>query len=177
MPEFRLRPLVQLASALLVCAAPLTSWAQAPALDGLLGTDEAGLLAAVPQAQRLSKPRLGPRGLRGQWVASPSVLAGLPFEAVFFFRNKQLQRVEQLWSATGAACGEQNSFTPLNLALQSRFGANPVLASGGEGGEQQVSAAWTQEASEVVAHYSRSAARCTLRVVYQAREAKDASEL
>ncbi len=110
-------------------------------------------------------------------MAPTTVLAGLPFEAVFFFRNKQLQRIEQVWSASSAACSEQNTFTPLNQALQRRFGANPVLANGFEAGEQQLSAAWTQDASEVVAHFSRSAARCSLRVVYQAREAKDASEL
>ncbi len=176
MTGVRLRRRLAGASLLLASLAPVAGKAQAAPLDSLLGADEAGLQAALPQAHKLAKPRLGPRGLRGQWAVPGTVLAGLPFEAVFFFRNKQVQRIEQLWSASGTACGGQARFDTLSQALQSRFGS-PVLASASDGGELQLSAAWTQQASEVVAHFSKGTTHCALRVVYQAREAKDASEL
>ena len=153
-------------------------WAQTPPLDSLLGGDEVQLQASFPSAQRLGKPRPGPRGLRGQWTVPSAPLAGLPFEATFFFKNKQVQRIEQTWAASGTACEERNSFTPLSQNLQARYGTSPVLAGGnGDSGEQQLSAAWTRDELEVVAHFAKSAARCSLRVVYQARVTKDASEL
>ena len=175
MPRFPLRATTLLC---LLAAPSFALWAQTPPLDSLLGADEAQLQTAFPNAQRLGKPRPGPRGLRGQWAVPSTALAGMPFEATFFFKNKQVQRIEQAWNAAGSACEEDRAFTPLSRNLQARYGSQPVLASGsGEGGEQLLSAVWTRDDLEVVAHFARTAARCTVRVVYQSRVTKDASEL
>ncbi len=161
-------------AALALCAAH----AQTPWPNVTHGMSEAEVQAALPAAQALRRPVSGPRGLRGLLVMPGTPVAGIPFDTTFFFRDRRLQLVEQLYISTQPGCDAKPAFGALVAQLHGRYGqeltANDTAA--GAGGAN-VTSSWVAGDTDVVASIAESAARCSIRLIYRERVLKDADEL
>lgn len=162
----------------LVLCSSVGLWCVAPALaqgvsrtttlDQTLGLTLAELREAVPGLERLARPLVAPRGLRGQWRLAGTSVAGQPFDSVFFLRGQKVERIEQVRSVP-APCSEDGTFRAAVQSMGLDYGSVPngldafgVLADG---------------TVDVAAHLQASAEACVIRVVYQPRVVKDASTL
>jgi hypothetical protein len=149
-----------------------------PLFDGsMLGRSEAKLRATFPNLRLAGKPARGPHGLRGQWLLTDTPLLGLPFETTFFMKNKQVQRIEQLWRSNENECSKRTSFSEIISGMELKFGNDQISGDFTENGVSHQSAVWMTNQIEVTVHYSASASQCAARVVYQSQRVKDASEL
>ncbi len=150
------------------------SMAQAPVGGHLLGLTDAELQTVLPEVQRLHKPVTGPRGLRGVWEIADTRLHGLPFTSTFYLRDKRVQRVEQLWNAHTTQCTAEPAFGAIAADLDAQYGAG--MAAGEEQDAQQ-SSVWLAGDFDVVAYFTRTPVACSIRLVYQWHQTRDASEL
>lgn len=173
------RYVFQIRSALLTALLLVTLQSQAqPALDGrLLGITESELQATFDAVHRLRKPALGPHGLRGLWALPNTSVSGLPFETVFYLKDKRVARIEQHWTSTEPRCSHQTAFADLVSDMESKYGTG--LAAGNTVADETMrrSAAWEAGEFDVRAYLSQAPEQCMIRVVYEAHVAKDASEL
>jgi hypothetical protein len=159
------------AAALALCANGLAQ-AQPVAGAGQLGLSLAALQAAYPSLQRLPHPVVAPRGLRGQWRLTDTLLAGLPFETTFFFSGQRVLRIEQVHVDDAQACAPQQAFAAVVNATGLGYGA------GSSGfGPTGVDAFGTSGAADVSAHLRMTGAGCAIRVVYKPTVLKDGSTL
>ena len=167
--------------AVLLLAGPARAQAT---IDGtLLGQDPIALQDRFADLQKLPRPVVGPHGLRGTLQLQGTPLAGLPFDTTFFMRGQQLQRIEQRWQAPGTACDKP--FLTLASTLDARYGSTPNADSGAGPASapfkadlrEQRAIAWDAPGYSVTAFRTELAGRCTLLVVFEPRQEKDASEL
>ncbi len=137
-------------------------------LDQTLGLTLPELRDTMPGLERLARPVMAPRGLRGQWRLAGTSLVGQPFDSVFFLRGQKVERIEQVRNVP-APCTEDVTFRNVVQSMGLDYGSVPngldafgVTADG---------------AADVAAHLQVSAEACVIRVVYQPRVLKDASTL
>ncbi len=142
--------------------------ARTATLDQTLGLSLAELRETLPGLERLARPVVAPRGLRGQWRLAGTSLVGQPFDSVFYLRGQKVERIEQVRSAA-APCSEDATFRNVVQSMALDYGSVPngMDAFG-------ISADGTVD---VAAHLQISADACVIRVVYQPRVLKDASTL
>jgi len=172
------RPVSFWASTLLVLLLLLAhgAWAGATIVDGsLLGIDEAGLQQLLPTIRKTAKPAPGPRGVRGLWTLPNDMLAGMPFETIFFFRSHKLERIEQRRLVPLGQCSQQ--FDYLTSALEMRLGAAVRSSETGTSAPANRSAAWSLEAFRTAAFQMPSGSACTLMLVQEPLDSRDASSL
>ena len=148
------------------------SQAQALPPDVRLGMSAQDLQAAMPAVERVQRPQRLAGGLAGLWRGAPVPVAGLPFEPVFYLAGGQLRRVEWVAPAQPAPDTAEAAYAELVAWGRSQFG--PELASRDPGSAY---AAWVQGDVDVYAQYVDHAHSASVRLVYKARQLKDASEL
>ena len=147
-------------------------WAQALPPGVRLGMSADELQAALPGAERVQRPQRLAGGLAGAWRAAPTQLAGLSFEPVFFFAGGTLRRVE--WVAATAAAPDLGAAAFAEIVAWGRLSFGPELGSNDPG---SASAAWVQGDCDVYAQRISDPHHASVRLVYKARQLKDASEL
>ena len=137
-----------------------------------LGMTVDELRELLPRLERVARPQRLAGGLVGNWRAAPMLVAGLPFDPVFFFADKLLRRVE--WVAAvqdepdlGAAAFEE-------IVAWGRGAFGPELASNDPG---TAYAAWVNDDSDIYVRHTSDPRRASIRLVYKLRQVKDASEL
>ena len=162
-------------SALLLIALP--SQAQAP-LDGhLLGITEQALQASFTALHRVSKPLLGPHGLRGLWALANTSVSGLPFETTFYLKNRYVHRIEQRWTSTANQCSPPTSFTTLVSDMRLKYGAGLTSTDSTGTETTQRSEVWVAGDADVLAYLNQSPSQCAILVIYKPHMVEDASTL
>lgn len=152
------------------CAAPALAQgvSKTATLDQTLGLTLAELREAVPGLERLARPVVAPRGLRGQWHLAGTSLVGQPFDSVFYLRGQKVERIEQVRNVS-APCAEDTTFRNVVQSMALDYGSVPNgLDAFGVSADGTV---------DVAAHLQISTDACVIRVVYQPRVLKDASTL
>jgi hypothetical protein len=146
-------------------------------LGALLGADEAAVQQAYPDLRKTARPLPGPRGTRGLWSLSDTVVAGMTFETVFYFKARRLERIEQRKLVAPSECGRQ--FDLLTTALEARLGT--AVRSSESQGSASRSAAWGLDTYRVAAYQTntqtQAAGSCTVMLTHEPLSAKDAAEL
>jgi hypothetical protein len=158
------------ALSLVALAHAATAQALPPGVRLGMSADE--LRQAVPDLERVQRPARLAGGLAGSWRAAPSVIAGLPFEPVFYFAGDQLRRVE--WSASAEGQPDLGAAAFAEILAWGRGSFGPELASNDPGSAY---AAWVQGDTDVYAQRSADARHASVRLVYKLRQLKDGSEL
>lgn len=143
----------------------------------MLGMDEFQLATLLPDIKRLARPRLGPRGERGRWVASKTMLFGLPFDTTYFTRNGRIARIEKVWTAAESGCVDGFSFEGVVDKLRAEYGGGQVSNAPMESESVQQSAVWVVDEAQMSLHTEVSPTKCSTRLVFQPRLVKDGSEL
>jgi len=169
---FVLRPLRPLLLAALLGLAAGVAQAQALPPGVRLGMTAPELQAALPGLERVQRPQRLAGGLAGLWRGAPAPIAGLLFEPVFYLADGQLRRMEWVAAAQVAPDSGAAAFAELVAWGRSRFG--PELASSDPGSAY---AAWTQDDIDVYAQHVHHARSASVRLVYKARQLRDAKEL
>lgn len=144
--------------------------------ESALGLTEAALQVQFPGLRQLDKPISGPHGLRARWSLSPEPWADGLFDSVFFVKDGRVTRIERRWRSLQAACRKQSPYPAIVEELTSRLGAE-LESSDSAADESHLASAWNKPSFIVVSYFASSAGQCSIRVVYEARELKDASEL
>lgn len=143
----------------------------------LLGLSEAELVVAVPGLSKLHRAIVGPKGLRGLWVLAHTSVAGLPFETTFFLKNHQVQRVEQQWRSAAPVCNSPLEYAEVSKSLDVAYGPGTPFNPATPTEVQQHSTLWTSSESQTIAYLSDLPEQCSIRIVYQRPQFKDAAEL
>ena len=167
---FPFRPFSALAGAALLISGAVSAQSLPPGVQ--LGMSPAELQAALPDAQRVARPQRLAGGLAGTFRGASTAIAGLDFEPTFYFAGPQLRRVE--WAAAADAQPERGAaaFDELVAWGRGRFGNE--LASRDPGNRY---AAWIAGDTDVYAQLVESGRGASVRLVYKARQLRDASEL
>jgi hypothetical protein len=146
-------------------------------LGALLGADESAVQQAYPDLRKAARPLPGPRSTRGLWSLSDTVVAGMTFETVFYFKARRLERIEQRKLVAPSECGRQ--FDLLTTALEARLGT--AVRSNESHGSASRSAAWGLDTYRVAAYQTntqtQAAVGCTVMLTHEPLSAKDAAEL
>jgi len=171
MHRFLSKPAVALAATAFVLTAQVAT-AQALPPGVRLGMSAEELQAALPGAEHVQRPQRLAGGLAGTWRAAPAQVAGLSFEPVFFFAGGQLRRVE--WVAATAAAPDLGAEAFAEIVAWGRQSFGPELGSNDPGSAY---AAWVQGDCDVYVQRISDPRHASVRLVYKARQLKDASEL
>jgi len=170
---YAFRPLRCFAIAAALLGAAGASQAQALPPGVHLGMTADALQAMLPGLERVLRPQRLAGGLAGSWHAEPAMVAGLSFEPTFYFAGGQLRRVE--WVAAAQAAPDLGAAAFAEIVAWGRGAFGPELASSDPGSAY---AAWVQGDTDVYAqHVVGDPRRASVRIVYKARQIKDASEL
>ncbi len=139
--------------------------------------DETQLKSVFPDLRKVNTPRIAARGLRSQWRLTGMQVAGHSFETVLYAKDGVLQRIEHVWSATGAPCLARAVYEDVVADLNTKLG--PFKASDAGPGEpyDQRSAVWVPQGTDLIAYLYEANMRCTVRLVNKPHSTPDASEL
>jgi hypothetical protein len=148
-----------MAPALMLCGAA-AAVAGTVVDEKLLGLTEQSLKDQLPAVMKLEKPVWGPHRVRGTYALG---------NAVFYFQNGRVNRIEQRLSYPVAQCDAQ--YASLNASLDATYGEEPRA-----NGEAQ-SNAWSPGVFNVYLYKMLDAKRCDILVVFAPHTAIDASEL
>lgn len=159
-----------LASTLLLAVTALH--AQALPAGVRFGMSAEELHAALPDLERVQRPQRLAGGLAGTWHATPTKFAGVVFEPVFFFAGGELRRVE--WVAAADALPDLGAAAFAEIVAWGRGSYGPELSSNDPGSAY---AAWVSGDMDVYAQRTSDPRHASVRLVYKARQLKDASEL
>lgn len=143
----------------------------------LLGMDESTLLSQVPEVKPVLKPLLGPRGERGRWQLSQTLLFGVPFDTIFYMKNGRVTRIEKLWSTTNATCAGGLFAEDMLGKLRAEYGEGLASNMPGRNESPPQSAVWAVDDAQLSMHTEVSLTKCSTRLVLQPRIVKDGSEL
>lgn len=141
------------------------------------GMSEPQLLATLPDVQRLHRPLPGPGGSRGLWSLPHTTVARHAFDTVFYFRNRQLQRIEQTWVSFAQPCDARTVFEDVTRDVQARYGASVVRGNDTLTAETGETALWVADDTDLLAIVQDTDTRCSVRLVNKPRVLKDDSEL
>lgn len=147
-----------------------------PDLD-MLGIEEAQLKTKFPDVKQVARPQLGPRGERGRWVASGTILFGIPFETIFYIKSGQIVRIEKLRTETSLGCGESIAADGIFEKLQAQYGRGQVSNSLMEDTSVPLVAVWVVDGIQISLHTDVTPTKCSTRLIFQHRIVKDGSEL
>jgi hypothetical protein len=136
------------------------------------GMSAEDLQTALPGLERVQRPQRLSGGLAGTWHAAPAKLAGVFFEPVFFFAGSELRRVE--WVAATDTMPDLGAAAFAEIVAWGRSSYGPELGSTDPGSAY---AAWVQGDMDVYAQRTTDPRHASVRLVYKARQLKDASEL
>ncbi len=163
--------------------------------EKLLGLSEPALREQLPAVVKLDRPVFGPHRLRGSYALRNGLFFSQPFEAIFYFRDGRVSRIEQRQSNPPLHCAAQ--YSDLNASLSARYGAsadtdtdtdaNANANANADGGADLAqrslglatpqSNAWSMTGFNVLLHKIEDASRCELLVVFLPHSLIDASEL
>lgn len=164
--------LIRASTAIALLLAAGTSFAQALPAGVRLGMSADELQAALPGVEHVPRPQRLAGGLAGNWRAGPTRMAGLSFDPVFFFAGDQLRRVE--WVAAAGSEPDLGAAAFAEIVAWGRRSFGPELGSNDPG---SASAAWVQGDCDIYAQRVGDPRHASVRLVYKARQLKDASEL
>jgi hypothetical protein len=172
MNSFRFAPLARALAGALFALGAAAAHAQALPPGVQLGMSEDQLRAALPGLEHVQRPLRLAGGLAGSWRAAPSVIAGLPFEPVFYFAGGELRRVE--WSAAVEQLPDLGAAAFGEILAWGRSNFGPELASSDPGSAY---AAWVQGDADIYVQRNSDPRHASVRLVYKMRVLKDGSEL
>lgn len=145
--------------------------------ESVLGLSEQALVAMIPELERSAIPVQGPRNTRGKWVLPDMRFGTEPYVATYFIRGATVRRVEYLSSAPWARCSQRIPFELAQEELRSLYGERQSSDEFESDGRTTMSAAFGTYGVLATVHFSMTSETCSTRVVFRARELKDASEL
>jgi hypothetical protein len=145
--------------------------------ESLIGLSEQMLIASMPELRRLSKPTQGPRNSRGKWLLPDMLVATEPYDATIFMGSGRVSRIEFFSAAPRLRCAQRIPFELALKELGEKYGDSKVYGSFEDGGRSIQSAGFSTQSTDISLHFSLSSQECTTRIIYKARELKDASEL
>ena len=145
--------------------------------ESFLGSSEQALVASFPEIKRLPKPIQGPRNSRGKWGVPEVLFAAQPFNITFFISTGLVSRIELLSTASRAQCMQRIPFEQVLAELGRTYGDSQAFGTFEDRGRSAQSVAFSNQDMDISLHYSMSPDACATRVIYKAREVKDASEL
>jgi hypothetical protein len=172
MHSIRLAPLSRALTGAVFVLAAAVAHAQALPPGVHLGMSADELRAALPGLEHVQRPLRMSGGLAGNWRAAPSVIAGLPFEPVFYFAGDELRRVE--WSAAVDQTPDLGAAAFGEILAWGRSSLGPELASNDPGSAY---AAWVQGDTDIYAQRNSDPRHASVRLVYKMRVLQDGSEL
>lgn len=138
---------------------------------------EAQLKTVFPDLRKVNTPRIAARGLRSQWRLKEMQLAGHTFETVLYAKDGVLQRIEHVWSETAAPCLARAVYEDVVADLNSTLGQFQASDTGPGEPNDQRSAIWVPEGTDLIAYLYEANMRCTVRLVNKPHITPDASEL
>ena len=171
MPTFFLVAL-RLMAVLLLASGLVAAHAQALPPGVQIGMGADALQVALPSVERVARPQRLPGGLSGSWRLASTVLAGLPFEATFYFAAGVLKRVEYVASAQVEPDRGASAFAQLLDWGRAAFG--PEVGARDPGSAY---ASWVSGDTDIYAQHVDDPRRASVRLVYKARLLKDGGEL
>ena len=145
--------------------------------ESFLGSSEQALVASFPEIKRLPRPVQGPRNSRGKWGLHEILFAAQPFNITFFVSSGLVNRIELLSTASRAQCMQRIPFEQVLAELGRTYGDSQAFGTFEDRGRSAQSVAFSNQDMDISLHYSMSPDACATRVIYKAREVKDASEL
>lgn len=175
--RFPFRFLLSLAPGVVLLGMALPAGGEPLLAATAFGMTEPQLLSTLPELQRLHRPLPGPGGSRGLWTLPGTTVAQHPFDTVFYFRNHQLQRIEQTWVSSVQPCNARAVFEDVTREVQARYGASVVRGSDTLSAETGDTALWVADDTDLLAIVQDTATRCAVRLVNKPRTLKDDSEL
>lgn len=149
-----------------------TTYAQALPVGVQIGMTADALQSALPAVERVARPQRLPGGLVGNWRLAPTMLAGLPFEATFYFSGGALKRVEYLAATQAEPDRGASAFAQLLDWGRAAFG--PEVGARDPGSAY---ASWVSGDTDVYAQHVDDPRRASVRLVYKARQLNDGSAL
>jgi hypothetical protein len=167
-----LTKLIRAFGAVALLAAAHGAQAQALPAGVRLGMSVEELHAARPGLERVPRPQRLAGGLAGGWRDAPATLAGVRFEPVYFLAGDQLRRVE--WAAATESQPDLGAAAFAEIVAWGRQRFGPELGSNDPGSAY---AAWTEGDCDVYVQRITDPRHASVRLVYKARQVKDASEL
>lgn len=155
---------------------PCLGYTQPAVNEDLLGLTAQALQDAFPSAlKRKAKPSKGPHGETGLFFLSQADLAGQRVEATFYFKNRQIQRIEQHWTAADAQC--QQAYATLVHDLEAKYGTGIHSDDQDYTATQNQSSAWVADKFKVMAYKIPLQHRCDLLLAFESHQEIDASNL
>lgn len=139
--------------------------------------NEAQLKIVFPDLQKVHTPRIAARGLLSQWSLNSMPIAGHAFEPVLYAKHGILQRIEYVWSATGAPCPARAVFEDVVADMNAKLGQVGASDTGPGEPNDQRSAAWVQQGTDLIAYLHEADMQCSVRLVNKPHIARDATEL
>ena len=151
------------------------AFAGIPADESLLGLSEQALRDSLPEVTRILKPKWGPHGVRGMFVLNKAILHGQTFDALFYFKNRRLERIEHRRIPPEGRC--ETDYVILISSLNLEYGAGIGTTDSYQAGNLRASIAWRGENFAAMAYKLVNRNRCELLVAFEPRQDKDASTL
>lgn len=142
------------------------------AVVGSLAAELGGVLAGAERVRR--PPSLA--GALGLWRVARLRLGRFDFEETFYFAGQRLQQVELVLLSDATPDPVGSAFDELLQSCRRVLG--PELAARADGGDQVMeTASWALETLDITLLRSGNLARTKTRVLYKARQLKDADTL
>lgn len=145
--------------------------------EEVLGLSEQILVTTIPELKRTPKPVPGPRNSRGKWVLPYVTFASQAFAVTYFILDRRVSRIEYLSTATKLQCLKRTPFELVLSELAGAFGESHVVGSFDDGGRSMQSVSFNTQDMDIAVHLSLSSEDCSTRVIFKARDVKDASDL
>lgn len=149
------------------------SWPTTPVAQWL-GLSEATLPAAVPEVQRLRRPRFGPHGLKASWALPTQPFDEGQLETLFFARNQSVVHIEERWRADPARCQASKRYQVQVTRISQQLG--PGVANG-DAQAAQASTAWAAGRYDVRLYLNQMPGNCQWLLVHEVHAERDPSEL
>lgn len=167
---------------LLGCSSPshandLQGCVGASDVQRLLELDERTASAAACDLATLAKPVPGPRGTRGKWTLPGATLAGLPLTTTLFVGQGRIKRIEQTWASNDAGCTQSPEVSAISRALTVKFGTPSASNVSTDDATTEETLSWVADDTAIASFLVRTPMSCSVRLVLQRLQLRDASEL
>lgn len=143
----------------------------------LFSMDESQLRSIYPALQKIAKPKIGARGVRGIWTLPGVTVGGHSFNSIMCARDGKLQRVEHVWSVIANPCLGRAVYDDVVAYLTSQLGKADASDDPFQGRIGQRSTVWTVGETYLITYVNELAYQCSVRLVNKPKLLKDGSAL
>lgn len=153
--------------------AQLKPWAD----PSVFSMNESQLRSAYPELKKITTPKIGARGVRGQWTLPDVNVGGHSFDSVLYARDGKIQRIEHVWSGVASPCLGRAIYDDVVAELTSQIGQADASDDAMQGSMGQRSAVWTVGETYLITYVNELDYQCFVRIVNRPKLIKDASAL